>query len=194
MKLKWKGKLSETNSFPENYIPNNATQFLNSNSKIIPYIPVIYIFIIIFIAMYIKRNFIGQFNLDIKGWVIGLILTIPFLIIHEFLHAVCFPKECSAEVFYSPAGISIIPCVPISKLRYAITLAIPAITIGLIPLLAWVFIPFTNITVSSIIFIISIGNLGGTTNDLYNLSQVLKKMPKGSFMITSGTNCYYYQK
>lgn len=194
MKLKWKGKLSETNSFPKNYVPKNATQFLNSKSKIMPYTPVIPIFILIFSAISIKRNFIEGFNLDLKGWAIGLILTIPFLIIHELLHAICLPKECNAELFYSPAGISLVPCVPISKLRYAIVLITPAIVIGLIPLFIWTFIPITNITVSSIIFVVSAGNLGGTTIDLYNLSQVLKKMPKGSFLITSGTNCYYYQK
>ncbi|MBZ9685568.1 metalloprotease family protein [Clostridium estertheticum] len=192
MTLKWKGLLSETNHFPQNNVPKNATQFLNSKSKIKPYTPVIPILILVFIAVYLKRNFIGQFNLDIKGIVIGLILTIPFLIIHEFLHAVCFTKDCTAEMFYSPVGVSIIPCVPISKLRYAITLVVPAIIIGLIPLLIWTFIPFANTTLNSIIFILSIGNLGGTTNDLYNLSQVIKEMPKGSFMITSGINCYYY--
>lgn len=115
----------------------------------------------------------------------GWLLTIPFLIIHEFLHAICFQKDSIAEIFWSPAGISIIPCKPISKQRYTITLIVPSIVIELIPLLIWTFIPFNNITLSTIIFILSIGNLGGTSNDLYNLYQVIKVMPKNSHMITS---------
>ena len=105
-----------------------------------------------------------------------------------------FQKRGVTEMFWSPAGISIIPCIPISKQRYAITLIVPAIIIGLIPLLLWTFIPFVNTTLSSIVFILSIGNLGGASNDIYNLFQVIKVMPKNSHMITSETNCYYFKK
>lgn len=192
MILKWKGLLSETNRFPENDVPKDSIEFLNPSSKLAPYTPVIPILILIIVSIYLKRVLIGQFHLDIKGMIIGLILTIPFLIIHEFIHTAFFPRDCTAEIFYSPAGISIIPCTPILKSRYALILIAPALIIGLIPLLIWTFVPITNITLSSLVFILSIGNLGGTTNDFYNLSQVIKKMPKNSFMITSGTRCYYY--
>ena len=141
-----------------------------------------------------KRNFIEEYTLNIKGLIIGGVLTIPFLIVHEFLHAICFPKEGIAEVFWSLAGISLIPCSPISKGRYIIILIVPAIIIGLIPLLIWTFVPFNNITLSSILFTLSCGNLGGTCIDLYNLYQVIKVLPKNSYMITSESNCYYFKK
>ncbi|WP_286905272.1 metalloprotease family protein [Clostridium sp. UBA1652] len=192
MILKWKGLLSETNRFPEKDVPKDSVEFLNPSSKLAPYTPVIPILILIIVSIYLKRFLIGQFHLDIKGMIIGLLLTIPFFIIHEFIHAAFLPRDCTAEIFYSPAGISIIPCTPILKSRYAVILIAPALIIGLIPLLIWTFVPITNITLSSLVFILSIGNLGGTTNDFYNLSQVIKKMPKNSFMITSGTRCYYY--
>ena len=192
MTLKWKGILSEKNTFPKNNIPTNAVRFLNPKSQIEPYLGAIPILILVIACIFFKRNFIVEYTLNIKGLIIGGLLTIPFLIIHEFLHAICFKKDCIAEIFWSPAGISIIPCKPMSKQRYVITLIVPSIIIGLIPLLIWTFIPFNNITLSTIIFILSIGNLGGTSNDLYNLYQVIKVMPKNSHMITSGTNCYYF--
>lgn len=192
MILNWKGKLSENNTFPKNEVPKNAVRFLNPRSPIETYFGVIPILILVIACVLFKRNFIEEYTLNIKGFIIGGLLTIPFLIVHEFLHAICFPKEGIAEVFWSPAGISIIPCSPISKRRYAITLIVPSIIIGLIPLLIWTFISFNNITLSSIIFILSIGNLGGTSMDLYNLYQVIKVMPKNSHMITSETNCYYF--
>lgn len=192
MKLKWKGRLSETNTFPKNNIPTNAVRFLNSKSQIEPYLGVIPILILVIACIFFKRNFIEEYTLNIKGLIIGGLLTIPFLIVHEFLHAICFKKEGIAEIFWSPAGISIIPCSPMGKQRYAITLIVPSIVIGLIPLLFWTFVSFNNITLSTIIFILSIGNLGGTSNDLYNLYQLIKVMPKNSHMITSGTNCYYF--
>lgn len=192
MNLKWKGKLSEKNTFPKNNVPKNAIKFLNPKSQIEPYLGAIPILLLVFATVWFKRQFIAYFTLDIKGMIVGGILIIPFLIIHEFLHAICLPKVGVAEMFWSSAGVSIIPCMPISKLRYTVTLMVPAIIIGFIPLLIWTFIPFTNITLSSVIFILSIGNLGGTSNDLYNLFQVIKVMPKGSHLITSETNCYYF--
>ncbi|MDK7629721.1 DUF3267 domain-containing protein [Clostridium perfringens] len=123
---------------------------------------------------------------------IGLIVSMAFLVVHELLHAMCFPREYTAEIFYSPAGLSIIHCAPISKTRYAIILVVPAVILGLLPLIIWTFIPFTNTTLSLILFIVSIGDLGGTSNDLYNFYQVIKVMPKNSFMITSKANCYFF--
>ena len=58
MILKWKGLLSEKNSFPKNNIPINSVQFLNSKSKIKPYIAVIPILIFIIAIIFFKRNFI----------------------------------------------------------------------------------------------------------------------------------------
>ncbi|MGV1094249.1 metalloprotease family protein [Clostridium perfringens] len=55
-----------------------------------------------------------------------------------------------------------------SKLNYLITLLIPFFILGLIPLLIWTFISFNNVILSSIIFIVSIANLGACSNDLYN--------------------------
>ncbi len=193
MTLKWKGRLSEKNTLPKNNVPTNAVRFLNPKSQIEPYLGIIPILVLVFACIYFKRNFIAEYTLDIKGILIGGILIIPFLIIHEFLHAICFPKDGVAEIFWAPAGISIIPCIPISKQKYTIALIVPAIIIGLIPLFIWTFIPFVNTTLSSTIFILSIGNLGGTSNDVYNLYQVIKVMPKNSFVISSETNCYYFK-
>ena len=125
MTLKWKGKLSENNTFPKNNLPANAIRFLNPKSQMEPYLGAIPILVLVIACILFKRNFIEEYALNIKGLIIGGILTIPFLIIHEFLHAICFEKDCIAEIFWSPAGISIIPCNPISKRRYAITLIVP---------------------------------------------------------------------
>ena len=193
MKIEWKGKLSESNNLPETKVPLNAIQFLEPKSKMGSYIPVIPIIIFIVSCVYIKYNFIGAFKINLTGYIIGLIMTIPFLAIHEILHAICFISKTGVKIFYSAYGLSIIPNEPITKLRYIVTLLFPACIIGIIPLLLWVFIPINNTMFSSICFILSAGNLGGTTTDFYNLVQVIKKMPKKSVMQVSGLKCYYYE-
>lgn len=34
-----------------------------------------------------------DFNLNLKGMLIGLIVSMAFLVVHELLHAMCFPRE-----------------------------------------------------------------------------------------------------
>jgi hypothetical protein len=193
MKIKWKGKLSETNTFPTSKIPSNALPFLESKSKLENYIAVVPIIIFVVVCVYIKSNFIAVVKLNLLGNVIGLLLTFPFLIIHELLHAICFPSNATVEIFYSASGLSVFPNAPISKSCYIFALLLPALILGIIPLLMWVFIPITNVTLYSIWFITSIGNLGGTTVDFYNLAHAIREMPKGSLLQLSGLKCYYYR-
>lgn len=192
MKVKWKGKLSETNTFPTTEIPSNAVQFLEPKSNLEYYIWVIPILIFVLGCVYIKANFISEFRLNMLGIGIGFLVILPCLIIHELLHVVCFPPNAKVEIFYSAAGMSVVTSTPIPKARYIFTLLLPALILGIIPLLIWFFIPVDYKTLNSAWFILSIGNLGGAVADFYNLVHVIKEMPKGSVMQVSGLKCYYY--
>jgi hypothetical protein len=192
MKIKWKGKLNETNTFPENEIPINAVEFLGGQSKLEIFLMIVPIIIFIYGCVYIKSKFIGEYELNLLGYITGLLLCIPFLAVHEFLHAACFPQKSKIEIFYTNWGICIIPSTPLAKTRYICTLLLPAVTLGIIPLLIWTFIPYYYITFNSILFILSAGCLGSTVGDLCNLVHVIKEMPKGSVVMVSGLKCYYY--
>ncbi|WBW96027.1 DUF3267 domain-containing protein [Oceanirhabdus sp. W0125-5] len=192
MKLKWKGRLTESNTFPTTEVPSNSVQFLEPKSKLESYIAIVPILFFAIGCFYVKSNFLGELKLNLHGFIIGLLLTIPFLIIHELLHAVLFPPKSTVEIFYSTYGLSVVTCEPIPKLRYIFSLLLPALLLGVIPLLIWIFIPTNNATLNSLWFILCIGNLGSTTADLSNLFHALKEMPKGSVLQISGLKCYYY--
>ncbi|MEQ8155176.1 MAG: DUF3267 domain-containing protein [Clostridiaceae bacterium] len=192
MKIKWKGKLSETNPFPTVEMPSNAVQFLEPKYKLESYIAVVPIIAFIAGCVYVRSHFIGEVKLNLPGYIIGFLLTVPFLTIHELLHAVCFPTNAVVEIFYTNSGLGAFTSTPIPKSRYIFTLLFPAIILGIIPLLTWVFVPYYSITLNSIWFILSAGNLGGTIVDFYNLVHAIKEMPKGSVLQVSGLNCYYY--
>ncbi len=194
MKMKWMGRLDEENTFPKSKIPLNAVQFLEPKWKFECYIPIIPIIIFILCCVYIKTNFIEEFTLNIIGIIIGFFLIIPFLIIHEFLHAICLPQESEVQFFYSSAGFSTVTTSPIPKLRYIVTLIFPSLVLGIIPLLIWFVIPVKYSILNSSWFILSIGNLGGAVVDFYNLFHAIKDMPRGSIIQISGFKCYYYLK
>jgi len=192
MKIKWKGKLSETNTFPKNEIPLNAVPFLESHSKLEIYVMLVPIIIFIAGCFYIKFNFISETKINFLGYIIGFLLCIPFLTVHELLHVACFPPKATVEAFYTIWGVCLIPSMPLTKVRYICTLLLPALTLGIIPLLIWTFIPYYYITFNSILFILSAGCLTSAVGDLCKLIHVLKEMPKSSVAWVSGLKCYYY--
>ncbi|MBU3157531.1 DUF3267 domain-containing protein (plasmid) [Clostridium estertheticum] len=192
MKVKWKGKLSEANTFPKNEIPLNAVQFLNNQRKSDIFVMLIPIIFFIVVCVYVKSNYIGKYNLNLVGYLTGFALAFPFISVHEFLHAVCFPPKCTVLVYYTNWGISLAPSSSIAKVRYICTLLLPAVILGVIPLLVWTFIPNYNITFNSILFILGSACLAIAVGDLCNLVHVIREMPKNSKMMVSGLNCYYY--
>lgn len=194
MRIKWCGKLSEENSFSATDVPENAVEFLNTKSKIKSYIMIIPIILFIIICIYFKYKITGRLRANRIGYFIGFLSVFPFMLVHELLHAVSFPVKAKVEMFYSMYGLSVSSPEPISKIRYIVVLIVPAVIIGVIPLIGWIFIPSSYVTINTMLFILAIGNLAGTTGDLYNLTQVIKLMPKNSFMQVSGLKCFFYDK
>ncbi|MGO5066242.1 DUF3267 domain-containing protein [Clostridium sporogenes] len=191
MKIKWKGRLSETNTLPTPKITPNSVQLLEPKYNLQYYIPIIPIIIFIVLCVYLKSKFVGDITLNSLGYIIGFLLIIPFSIIHELLHAVCLPSQATAEIFYSISGLSFVITTPIPKKRYIVILLFPALMTGIIPLIIWIFIPHKYVMLNSIWFILSSGNLATTVIDLYTLGQVIRQTPKGSVIQTCGYKCYY---
>ena len=146
MKIKWNGKLSQTNTYPLNEVPLNAVEFLDVQPKLSIVGMLVPIIIFIWGCFYIKTNFIGETKLNLTGYLTGFLLCIPFLAIHEFLHAICFPRGSSFQIYYNNWGICAAPSTPLTKSRYICALLLPAVVLGVIPLLAWIFIPYKYVT------------------------------------------------
>ena len=70
----------------------------------------------------------------------------------------------------------------------------PALFLGLIPMIAWVFIPVKFVMMSTIIFGSSWICLSASTADIYNALKALAKAPKDSFVQASGAKVYWFIK
>jgi len=67
----------------------------------------------------------------------------------------------------------------------------PAILLGFIPMIIWIFIPVKFIMLNSIIFSFSWASLSVSAADIYNAIKALK-LPKESFIQASGTKVYWF--
>lgn len=190
MTLQWKGKLTEENSFVYPDLPENAKPFFDSESNWRVYLLIIPVLALAYVGIQIRLRYVDGVMFSREALFCGVVLAIPFLLVHELLHALCCPKGSVVNMYWSTAGISVIPTCPIKKNRYIIMALLPTLALGIFPLLIWLCIPAMNVTLGSIIFAFSIGSLSMSIGDIFNVLVAMRKMTRVSLLVTSGTQSY----
>lgn len=174
-------------------MPKDAKVFLGEESSWYIYVIVIVILILASVLIKIKQNYIQGLQMNRIGYLIGFALTLPFLVIHELVHGLSCPRNCTVNYYYSIHGITCYPLDPMTRNRYVFMAIAPAVVLGFIPIIIWIFIPVKFVMFNSIMFAFSLGNLFGSVADLYNLLKALIKAPKESFIQASGENVYWFK-
>lgn len=193
MKIIWRGKLNKISTVSTVEIPKDSAEFLKPKRTFEYYIAVIPIAVFFLFCAYIKSHFIAKVRMNLLGEIIGLLLAILLISIHELLHAICFPPEAIVEIYYNKYGLGTMSNSPISKKRFIIISILPVFVLGFIPLILWTFIPIQNITLNSICCFSAAGSLGGGTVDLFSAVNTLINVPNGMMIKTIGSKAYYYK-
>jgi hypothetical protein len=200
MKLIWRGKFINEKQLIAGDLPYNAIRFKEPETpamiNLIASLFIIPVIIVIAIAVYIKTllgtniNFFDMFNL----WGIGLALLVIFP--HEFLHAICFPKRAEVQVWYSLKNMMafVFSTCPTSKLRFIFLCLLPNIIFGLIPLIAWIFIPLEFTVISKTVLTFASFSLSMGIGDFLNVYNATIQMPKNSVTQLSGFHSYWYME
>lgn len=194
MKLKWKGKLSEENAFVYPDLPEDAKPFSDSKSSWQMILLIAPVLVMAYIGIQIRLKYVDEIMFSRGALFCGVALAIPFLFVHELLHAICCPRGSIVNVYWSTAGVSLIPTCPIKKQRYIIMALLPTLVLGIMPFLIWLFIPAMDVTVGSIIFAFSIGSLSMSIGDMFNVLIAIKKMNHNSYLITSAMQIYIFDR
>ena len=192
MKLVWKGKLTKDKGFPKADIPKNAKVFLGEESSWHIYIIVILILILGVVLLKIKLNYFDGLRMKRIGYLIGLALALVFLVVHELIHGLSCPRDSTVNYYYSIYGITCYPLDPMTRNRYIFMALAPAVILGFIPLIIWIFMPVKFVMINSILFTFSLSGLFGSTADIYNLLKALIKVPKESFIQAFGSKVYWF--
>lgn len=193
MKLVWKGKLTKDKGLPKPEIPKDAKVFLGEESSWHIYIIGIAIFILAFVLIKIKQSYIQGLQMKRIGYLIGFALALLFLVVHELIHGLSCPRDCTVNYYYSIHGITCYPLDSMTRNRYVFMTIAPAVFLGFIPMIIWIFIPVKFVMLNSIMFTFSLGNLGVSAADLYNLLKALIKAPKESLIQASGAKVYWFK-
>ena len=194
MKITWKGFMNEKNLFSYPDLPGDAKKLSSDKSAWAVYLLIIPVLIIAYIGIKLRLPYVTGPMFTKWAALAGVVLSVPFLVIHEFIHAACCPRNSEILLYVTPAGICLIPTCPLSKRRYLIMAMMPTIVLGICPFLIWLSTPEFNVQVSSILFGFSLGSLSTCIGDIYNVILASAKMTAKSVLVTSGRDCYYFEK
>ncbi len=198
MKIVFKGKFDSVDDLPKGILPANAVKFrepdsmLALNLAVLPYFSVaVVLFLLALLTKKLLYAQIGELNV-ISLW--GILLSLVMIVPHELLHAVAFPQKAEVEVWYS-LKFMVAFCVsvyPTSKSRFVWLSVLPAMVLGVIPLMLWAVLPISGTEFSNALLTYSVFSLLYCCGDFMNIKNALTQMPKGSITQLSGMNSYWY--
>jgi hypothetical protein len=198
MKLIWKGKFENEQQLSTEKLPCNAVKFKEPGTpamvSLVSSLFIIPVLIIILGVVYIKTQLGASINFSNIFNIWGILLAFLFIIPHEFLHAIAFPRHVEVQVWYSPKNIMVFvfSTFPISKLRFIYLNLLPNIIFGIIPLIIFIFIPIKFYRISEILLTFATFSLTIGIGDFLNAYNAATQMPKDSMTQLSGFHSYWY--
>jgi hypothetical protein len=144
-KIKWVGLQKWDRDYPNEPLPAGAVmlQYPDNIFKASIKYGIIPMFIC-FAALYTKQAIYHEFPLDRSYIIAGIILGLILVPVHEYLHAVCFPKGAIVYVGLSPEKFAAFAVCrfPLSKRRF-IWMSMLPVLLGIIPFMLFVAFPIS---------------------------------------------------
>ena len=197
MKLIFKGSYTKDTKLPEAHLPYRAIRYREPettaavNISALAYaIPAAIVAIIIIgLQWLLHGTFMFEFNL----W--GVVAAFMTIIPHEFIHALCFPKNSDVYMYYSLKDMmAFVTCTaPMSKRRFIIMSLLPNAIFGLLPMLFWMIFPDIEWW-SSFIGTTGLVSLFFGCGDYMNVGNTIRQVPEGAITQLSGFHSYWYTK
>lgn len=202
MKFIYKGKIENWNDIPKFELPINAVKYREPDTMeelikaVLPWhIPLILLIILgIFIRflLYSQESILPNL-IELLPTIAGLFLILPLFFLHEFIHALCFPKGAKVYCYTRLAqGVLMVTSdEKLNKYRFIYISIMPLLVLGVLPFLIWVFYPEstyltrTLMTFSPILILVSCG-------DLMNIYHTIKQVPNNAKVAMSGMNTYWF--
>lgn len=195
MTLKFKGFIKDCNTLEKSELPQNAVKFKEPENAVkLNLMASVWCFplLIIILIFEVTKNLLWDKNFSHSICnIYGVLICLLFIIIHELLHAICFPKNAQVNLYFTIWGAFVVSSYPITKIRFIILSLLPSIILGIIPLIVWVFIPKDNLLTQILFSFGSLSLLMGCA-DMLNVFNAITQMPKGSVQQLSGFNSYWY--
>ncbi len=191
----WEGNQDWEKDFPDGQVPENAVKLKRPDDILKASLPYgIFPLIICFVCVFIKKNASDAFIFDLRCMPAGFIIGFLLIPIHEFLHAVCYPKNAKVYVgvcLKKVAAYAVSFCA-ISKRRY-IAMSLAPMTLGIIPLIIFIVCPLHWKAVLTICVVPAFMGMISPSPDYMDVIAVIKQVPKGAKIQASNEGLYWFK-
>lgn len=194
MKLIWKGIYHSEEELPKGELPLQAVPFREPedlaelNRQVRGFLPVV-------LGLAVVAVLVRWLLWGCPGWwgcfgVAGLVLFLPGLLLHEFLHALCYPLSAPCELWLAPreGALLVVSTFPVSKARFLFLSLAPSVVLGMLPLVLWAAFP----ALQGDAFTFGVLSLFSCTGDWLNVKNTVQQVPAGAMVQGSGLHSYWY--
>ncbi len=195
-KIVWEGNRKEFGtSHRSPPVPQNAIKIREGDGFIkraIPFgiLPMVICMVAVVMKAYLNKEPPVSPVYLIPAIAIGFIIALP---LHEFVHAVCYPKEATVRVGLCIRKMAAyaISYYPLTKSRFIVMSIAPAV-LGIIPLIGFFFIPITMKPLLTICMVSAFMGLISPAPDYMDIASVLRKAPPHALICDSQDGLYAY--
>ncbi len=195
MAIIWEGNQPWEKERPDGPVPENAVKIKRPDNILSTSLPFGVIpAVLCFIAVFIRRSESTDFLFDLRFMPVGFIIGILLIPVHEFLHAVCYPKEAVVYVgvCLKKAAAYAISFYPVSKRRYIIMSLAPAL-LGIIPLVIFIVCPISWKTLLTVCVVPSFMGLISPSPDYMDVFQIIRQVPNGARIQAANDGLYWFK-
>ncbi len=193
--IKWEGNQPWGKEYEELPIPEGAVKLKRPDDIIKASLPYgILPMLICMSAVFFKAKTSGAFIFYLRFIPVSFLLGFFLLPVHEYLHAVCYPKEATVYV-----GISLkkfaafaVSFYPISRNRFIIMSLLPVI-LGIAPLLIFIICPLEWKPVLTICVAPIFMGFISPSPDYMDVILVLRQVPEGAVIQGSNEGLFWYK-
>ncbi len=185
MRFHYMGKFDgNMDSLPKREHEPNAVMFkepddIKKFSNLMSIFSLIVLVLLLTISYFIAKTIV----FDTWGWILFMLC----LVVHEFLHAICFKEDVYMYNNLKQGNLFVVGNESMTKFRFCFMSLLPCMILGVIPYI--LFLINNNFITLGTLGILSLSSCVG---DWYNVFNALTQMPKGAKTYLCGFNSYWY--
>lgn len=194
-KIIWEGNQDWEKEFPGGRPPEHAVKLKRPDNLLkasIPYgiIPLI----VCFACVFFKKNASDSFIFDLRFMPLGFVIGFLLIPVHEFLHALCYPKGAKVYVgiCLKKAAAYAVSFYPIKKSRY-IVMSLAPMLLGVIPLIIFIVCPLRWKALLTVCIVPAFMGMISPSPDYMDVISVIRQVPNGAKIQASNEGLYWFK-
>lgn len=193
-KIKWVGLQKWSKEYPDEPLPNEAVVISYPENNIRSSLKYgILPMLLCFLALYVKQKIYHEFPLNRSLAIAGILLGLILIPVHEYLHAVSFPKNSIVYLGLSPKRLAAFTVChyPLSKKRFIMMSLLPVL-LGIIPLLLFLLFPISWKIPSAICWPAAMIGFLSPMPDYMEVHLFGKQVPSNAYIQATNNGWYWF--